>query len=127
MKTETSESAKLQPESFTKLLPPDVVLQFLIADAAQIRGVNCHVSSSLRCWKLWQRIARALLVQSLLDLKRAAGIRVRGDGKANDRYTGGFRRWPYGEGDGGRASSGSIQNSSKYACVWPIVQVRRVA
>ena len=97
------------------LLPPGVVLQFLIGATAQIRGLNCHVSSSLRCWKLWQRIAHALLVQSLLDLKGAAGIRVRGDGKANDRYTGGFRRWPYGEGDGGRASSGSIQNSNKYA------------
>jgi hypothetical protein len=67
------------------------------------------------------------MLQWLLDLKGAAGIRVRGDGKANDRYTGGFRRWPCGEGDGGRASSGSIQNSNKYACVWPIVQVRRVA
>ena len=76
------------------------------------------MSSSFRCWKLWQRIARALLVQSLLDLKRAAGIRVRGDGKTNDRYTGGFRRWPYSEGEGGRASSGCNQNSKKNACVW---------
>ena len=29
------------------------------------------------------------MLQWLLDLKGAAGIRVRGDGKANDRYTGG--------------------------------------
>ena len=49
---------------------------------------------------------------------RAAGIRARGDGRTNTRYTGGFRRWPYNEGDGGRASSGRAQNSKKNACVW---------
>ena len=64
-------------------------------------------------------------IQSLLDLERAAGIRVRGDGKPNDRYTGGFRRWPYGEGDGGRASSGCTQNSKKNACVWHMQVMQR--